>query len=51
MKTIEAATFSACANQSASCKAGVGTIISSKYPFLVNALTFSYTYFDGSVDD
>jgi hypothetical protein len=44
MKNIEAANFSACASQSASCEADVGTIVSSKYPFLVNALTFPCPY-------
>lgn len=44
-KSVEAANFFACASQNASCEADVGTVISSKYPFLVNALTFPYPYF------
>jgi hypothetical protein len=44
MKNIEAANFSAYANQSESCEADIGTVVSSKYPFLVNALTFPCPY-------
>jgi hypothetical protein len=44
MNNIEAANFSACASQSESCEADIGTMVSSKYPFLVNALTFPCPY-------
>jgi len=39
-KSVETTNFSACASENASCEASVGTIMSSKYPFLVNASNF-----------